>query len=166
MELNAVSEAKLADELLGLYLSLFKKKYTQDAILDGETDRLAFTWLASKFPRPKAMALVEAYFCITDRFVAEKMYPPKLIKTSINQINALSKRFETHSDNGPTQLVLKIPLSCDSCFKTYQWVGTDKDLGKARVCSDCMAEKKQKKAEMGFRQATSKPLLKEFPEEP
>lgn len=135
MDLGAIAEAKLANELESLYLGIYRDKYGVGAHIEDQ-DRNVFNWLSTNFTKTRTLQIVEAYFKCTDPFINRKYHPVKMIRSEINQILPLIKdKVDPRNNN---KIVLKVHISCDCCFKYFDLICTPEQLDKgARICEAC-----------------------------
>lgn len=136
MDLGSIAEAKLAHDLETLYLGLYHQKYGCSAHVE-QQDRNTFQWLATRFPKPKAVQIIEAYFQVSDPFITKKCHPVKMIRSEINQIIPQVKTTNPKSKLPP----MLIPLACDLCGAAFQYCNTQKQLDNPkqdRHCPECV----------------------------
>lgn len=137
MDLRAIAETKLANELRDLYSELFVVRYKTTPYFE-DSDSQVFDWLATKFPKQRSISIVRHYFQLTDRFIVEKAFPVRLMKSQINQVLAAVGSRE--ASKAPSGMALKINLSCDRCVQYYDWVGQVGQLEPKieRICPSCI----------------------------
>lgn len=136
-DLYAIAEAKLADELEGLYKQEFQKKYkTQPLIQD--IDRVTFRWCASQFDGKKARGIINTYFKLNDKFILGKCHPAALIKSNITAVIASLGHSFDGGGSQPQGMHITTSVGCDKCHQRFDWIGPADELGSSKwLCGNC-----------------------------
>lgn len=135
MDLYAIAESKLAHELETEYKkSWFHKYKTQPHIQQQDQD--VFRWLATSFDEATARKIVQKYLLVPSKYLMQNAYPPKLIKSSINEILAF---IGPSKSQAPTKEIgVRVQFTCSRCKKEFYWVGLAHQLDTVDIkCTEC-----------------------------
>lgn len=136
-DLSEMTELPPHKDLENLYRKLFSSKFKTYCVITDD-DSAVFIWLAMEFGKARASHIIETYFKSTDKFLIDKGFAPKFIKTNISGL--LAKVGDTGSKEKKEKRHLVMRLNCDKCFKDFTWTGYLKDLespSNKRLCEGC-----------------------------
>lgn len=136
MDLYAIAESKLAHELETEYKKAWTAKFKTTPLIQ-QSDQEVFRWLTTNFDEAQARRIVQKYVLVPSKYLQQNAYPPKLIRTSINEILAFVGPAEK-SGTTNKEVRIRVQFSCSTCKEEFYWVGLAHELDTADItCTKC-----------------------------
>lgn len=137
--MREVEISREVNEAMDLYHDLYKRKYGVAPVIPnvGETNTIVRD-LIRNVGLARTRQLIEQYLKMDgdNGWFSRHGHSLSVMKKNIEAVNAATG--SGMKAGGPRQtLTMKIHLSCDKCFVYFDWIGTDEQLDRTRLCPAC-----------------------------
>lgn len=140
-KLQAVAELQEQNDLVDLYVHLFKEKYKTAYIVPVDRSHFKHIKTLRESMGPKALGILYAYFESRDDWFVKQQHSLECLIKNLNKVNQALLTKERVSE---LRDKLLINLHCDACWKSFDLIcPPTKDIANSVVlCPVCEADDK------------------------
>lgn len=130
-------------QLLNIYVERYEQKYKTKPILNNAVDQTVCKDIIRAVGFSKAVSMVKHYFKVNHDWFQKKGHSLDVLKSNLNIVNqSLPKESLKESPKG---IPIQTLLSCDSCFKHFNYQVNTNDLDELRYCEACLKKEKSQR---------------------